>query len=369
MNICVVSPRNKSVFNFRGDLIRKMIALENRVVVVGPNKEYLEDLYELGIDKFIEVPFGKDKVDIRSDVSFCKFLYKIFKREKIDLVFSYTPKPVVYSCIAGRFAKVPRIFPMLAGLGRVYASNSIRSRLVRWIQGRLYKFAFRKATKVIFQNKDDLDLFVKLRYLSREKAVKVDGSGVDMNRFQFEEPSKEPAFLMVSRIIREKGVFEYAEAAKIVKSKYPNATFKIIGAYDSSIGAIKPEELLPYTKDGTIKVLAEVKDIVATLKEARFFVLPTYYYEGIPRTILEAMASGRFIITTDWRGCREAIQDGVSGYLIPPKDSNALANTMIRAIENPEFIQKAIISSFIRCKEFYDVNVVNKKMLAIMGLD
>ncbi len=369
MNICVVSPKNKTVFNFRGELIKRMVALGNRVVVVGPNRDFIDDVLALGIDKFIEVPLGKDKVGIKDDLKYCKALYKVFREEKIDLIFSYAPKPVVYSSIAGRFAKVPKIFPMVTGLGRVYANNGLKARLVRWIQGRLYKFAFKKATKVIFQNEDDLELFVKLRYLPRKKAVKVDGSGVDMDRFQFEEPPKEPAFLMISRIIKEKGVFEYAEAAKIVKAKYPNATFKIIGAYDSSIGAIKPEELLPYTKDGTIEVLAEVKDIVATLKKARFFVLPTYYYEGTPRTVLEAMASGRFVITTDWRGCREAIQDGVSGRLVPPKDSKALADAMVGAIKNPEFVEGSVKNALARCKEVYDVGVVNKKMLAIMGLD
>jgi glycosyltransferase involved in cell wall biosynthesis len=368
MKVMVVSPKNKTLFNFRGDLIKAIVENGNEVVAIGPNRDYIEDVLNLGV-RFIEVPFTKDNTSITGDLSYYKRLKKVMNEEKPDLVFSYTIKPVIYSSLAARKAGVKKIYPMVTGLGRVYAADGLKSKVLRMITGILYKQAFKGCNKVIFQNSDDLKQFVKLKYLPEKKAVRVDGSGVNTERFKANKLPEQPIFLMIARIIKEKGVFEFAEAARIVKKEHPEARFILLGGFDKSIGAIKPEEMEPFISDGTIEFPGETKDVVPYVENARIFVLPTYYREGLPRTILEAMAMGRPIITTDWPGCRDAVKDGVNGFLVQPKDSRGLAEKMIYMIKKPEKVSQMADNSLKICKEKYDVNIVNQHMLEIMGIN
>lgn len=367
MKIMVISPKNKTVFNFRGDLIREFIKKGYEVVVTGPNRDFIEDVEALGV-RFIEIPFIKDNVGIKGDLRYCKRLRQIISEEKPDKIFSYTIKPVIYGSIAAARAGVKEIYPMVTGLGRVYGTNTLKSKVLRPITGMLYKLAFKGCKKVIFQNWDDLNLFVKQKYLPEEKCEKVDGSGVNMERFAFSELPDEKIFLMISRIIKEKGIFEFCEAAKKVKETHPEARFVILGGYDSSIGAIAPCELEEYLKNNIVEIPGEVKDVVPVLNGCYTFVLPTYYREGIPRTILEAMACGKPVLTTDWVGTREAVEDGKNGYLIPIKDSDALAQRMIELIENEDETRKMGRCSLEICKNKFEVGIVNRRMLEIMGI-
>lgn len=367
MKIMVISPKNKTVFNFRGDLIKEFIGKGHEVIVTGPNEEYIDDIKALGA-RFIEIPFVKDNVGIRGDLIYCNRLYEAIKREVPDKIFSYTIKPVIYGSIAGKRAGVDEIYPMITGLGRVYTNDNFKTRILQIITGLLYKKAFKGCKKVIFQNWDDLELFVAKKYLPKSKCEKVDGSGVNLDRFNNTKLSKEKTFLMISRIIKEKGVFEFCEAAKIVKKIYPDVKFILLGGYDNSIGAIQPSELEEYINGKIIETPGEVKDVSPILKKAFVFVLPTYYREGIPRTILEAMASGKPVITTDWVGTKEAVEDGVNGFLVPIKDFQALADKMIYMIRNEDETRQMGEKSFEICKNRFDVEIINKKMLDIMGL-
>ncbi|WCM14578.1 glycosyltransferase family 4 protein [Priestia filamentosa] len=367
MKVLVISPKNKTLFNFRGDLIKRIIEKGHEVTAIGPDKTFIDDVLSLGV-KFIEVPFSKDNTSIMGDLKYYRQLKKIIKQECPDVVFNYTIKPVIYGSLAARHSGIKRIYPMVTGLGRVYASNNFKARILRLVTGGLYKYALKGCNRVIFQNTDDLNKFVKLKYVSSEKVVRVDGSGVNMERFSVNALPSENTFLMIARIIKEKGIFEYAEAARIVKKKYPDARFLLLGGYDNSMGAIKPEEIQPYIEDGSIEYLGETKNVVPYLEKARVFVLPTYYREGLPRTILEAMAMARPIITTDWPGCRDAVTHNVNGLLVNPQDSKDLADKMIHIIANPIQAQQMSKKSLILCQEKYDVNIVNGKMLDIMSI-
>ncbi|WP_249594893.1 glycosyltransferase family 4 protein [Peribacillus frigoritolerans] len=367
MKVMVIAPKNKTLFNFRGDLIKEIISKGHDVVAIGPNKDYIEDVLALGV-KFIEIQLNKDNTNIFGDINYYKELKKVIKVQKPDLVFSYTIKPVVYGGLAARSAGVKKIYPMVTGLGRVYASKSLKAKVLRMITGALYKQAFKGCNKVIFQNRDDLKKFVELRYLPEEKAVRVNGSGVNLERFKSNELPEKPIFLMIARVIKEKGVFEFAESARMLKKRHPEARFILLGGYDNSIGAIKPEELEPYISDGSIEFPGETKDVVPYLEEAKVLVLPTYYREGLPRTILEAMAMARPIITTDWPGCRDAVTNGVNGFLVQPRDSKTLAEKMEYMIEYPERAKEMAENSLRLCKEKYDVKIVNSHMLKIMSI-
>ena len=367
MRILVVSPKNKTVFNFRGDLIRDMIASGNEVIVTGPDREFLDDIYALGVSEFVEVPFTKDKARIKGDLDYYRRLKRVIREKKPDLVFSYTIKPVIYGSLAAKKNKVPRIYAMVTGLGRVYTSNGIKVKILRTITKILYKKAFRACDRVIFQNRDDIAQFVSSGYLPAEKTAQVNGSGVNMERFARAPLPASPTFLMVSRIIREKGVFEFCEAARIVKAKHPEARFVLLGGYDSAIGAIKPESMAPYFSDGTVEYPGEVKDAASFYREGSVFVLPSYYREGLPRTILEAMASGRAIITTDWPGCREPIENGKNGFLVPIKDASAIAEAAQRLIEDADLLSSVAENAYETCRTKYEVSIVNRQMKEIIG--
>lgn len=367
MKVMVLSPKNKTLFNFRGDLIKEMINRGHTVIATGPNQDFIDDVLALGV-KFIEVPLTKDNTNILGDIKYYQYVKKVMCNEKPDVVFSYTIKPVIYGSLAARRMGIKNVYSMVTGLGRVYSSSGMKSNILKLLTGILYKKAFKGCKQVIFQNTDDLMKFVGLKYLPERKAVRVNGSGVNMEKFQMTDFPNQNTFLMIARIIREKGVIDFAKAARIVKLEYPNTRFILVGGYDKSIGAIKPEDLEPYITDGSIEYPGEVKVVEPYIGEASVFVLPTYYREGLPRTILEAMAMGRPIITTDWPGCRDAVEDGVNGYLVKPKDYIGLSETMKKIIENPSKIKVMRQNSLRLCSERYDVNLVNEHMLSIMGL-
>ena len=367
MKILIISPKNKTVFNFRGDLIKDMIASGNDVLVTGPNQDFVDDIYSLGVSKFIEVPLVKDNTSVLGDLAYLKALKRIMKEERPDLVFSYTIKPVIYGSIAAKASGVKNIYAMVTGLGRVYGSSGFKTKIIRTITKHLYRKAFKSCNAVIFQNSDDLNTFVNDKYLPKEKAKLVNGSGVNMERFKKTPLPEKVSFLMIGRIIKEKGVFEYCEAAKIVKEKYPETKFVLLGGFDNSIGAIKPEDIQPYIDSGVIEFPGETKDPVSYYQNASVFVLPSYYREGLPRTILEAMSCGRAVITTDWPGCREPIVEGQNGFLIEIKNVSSIVAKELFFIENQNKLQTMSQKAFDICKEYYDVLKVNLSMKAIMN--
>lgn len=368
MKIMIISPKNKTVFNFRGDLIKAMIAAGHSVVVTGPNQDYIDDIMSLGVSKFIEVTLVKDNTNILGDLNYYKKLVKAMKAEKPELVFSYTIKPVIYGSIAARRAGIKRVYPMITGLGRVYTSNSLKTKVIRMITDLLYRFAFKDISKVMFQNTDDMQQFVKAGYIPKSKAVHINGSGVNMERFKYKGLSENHVFLMTGRIMKEKGVLEYCKAAEFVKKIHPEASFVLLGGFDKSIGAIKPCDIAPYIEAGIIEFPGEQKDVVPYIDKCRYFVLPTYYREGVPRTILEAMAMGRPVITTDWPGCRDAVIDGETGFLVEPKNTEQLAEKMCELIKNQDVVRKMSANALTRCMEVYAVNIVNESMFRYMEL-
>lgn len=367
MRILVISPKNKTVFNFRGDLIRDMIANGNEVIVTGPNRDYVDDIMALGVSEVVEISLVKDNTSVKGDLTYWKALKRVIKEKQPDIVFSYTIKPVIYGSLAAKSNRVPQICAMVTGLGRVYASGGMKAKAIRLITNFLYKRAFAACDTVIFQNKDDIQELVSQHYLPEEKTALVNGSGVNMDRFARTELPEHPVFLMVSRIIREKGVMEYCEAARAVKVEHPEARFILLGGFDSSIGALQKEDIQPYVDDGSIEFPGEVKDPVAYYQQSSVFVLPSYYREGLPRTILEAMSCGRATITTDWPGCREPIVDGENGYLVPIRDAKALAEKMKNLVEDQDLLLRMADSAYERCRSMYAVEIVNAQMREQIG--
>lgn len=367
MKILIVSPKNKTVFNFRGDLIRDMLSAGHEVYVTGPNRDYVEDIMALGVSGFEEVPLVKDNTSLKGDLRYFLGLRKVMRKIKPDLFFGYTIKPVIYGSLAAKICGVRRIYAMVTGLGRIYASSGFKAKTIRLLTNTLYKMAFAVCNRVIFQNPDDIRQLVFAHCLPESKTALVNGSGVNMSRFARTELPDEPIFLMVSRVIREKGVIEFCEAARKVKKNCPNAQFILLGGFDASLGALKEEDIQPYIEEGTIQFPGEVKDPVAYYGKASAFVLPSYYREGLPRTILEAMSCGRAVVTTDWPGCREPIADGKNGFLVPVKDAQLLADRMQRLAQDRQMLSEMAHEAYQTCKASYDVSIVNAQMRRIIG--
>ncbi len=366
MRILVVSAKNKTVFNFRGDLIRDMVSRGCEVYVTGPNRDFVEDILALGVTRFIEIPLVKDNTSVTGDLHYYQALKKVIRQVSPDLVFGYNIKPVIYGSMAAGACGVKRVCAMVTGLGRVYGGRSLKTRGIRFITDRLYRRAFAICDRVIFQNGDDVREMTENGCLPPGKAVIVGGSGVNMDRFSRAPMPEAPVFLMVSRIIREKGVMEYCAAARELKKAHPEARCLLLGGFDSSIGALQPEDLSPYIEDGSIELCPEVKDPVSYYHKASVFVLPSYYREGLPRTILEAMSCGRPVITTDWTGCREAVEDGINGYLVPVRDSGSLEKRMADLCDMDR-AQEMGNEALRICSKKYEVSIINRQMREALG--
>lgn len=216
MKLIMVSPKNRTAYNFRGDLIREIIDCGYEVVVTGPNHDNVEKIEALGA-RFVEIPMNKNGVDPFADLKYQKVLYELFCKEKPDVVFGYTSKPVIYGSIAAKKAGVQHIAAMVTGAGYAFTAQTAKARLIRMIQSVLYKKAFRCADVVIFQNNDDRMQFVEMHLVNNSKCVVVNGSGVNTDKFPIAPLPEKPAFFMLSRVMYSKGVREYLAACKRVK--------------------------------------------------------------------------------------------------------------------------------------------------------
>ena len=365
MKIIIVSPKNRTIVNFRGDLIRDMVARGHDVIAIGADDGFEKEIMALGA-RLVMLPMKKDSISICHDLSYCCNLMSIFRTEKPDLVFGYTIKPVIYGSIAARICGVKKIFPMVTGLGYVFIDKSRKTALIRLIVLLLYKIAFRCANTVIFLNPDDMRTLTQYGTVRFNRCALVNGSGVNMSYFTRAPLPGTLTFFMLSRVMRNKGVMEYLQAARVVKRQYPAVRCKLLGALENMADSLTDEEISGYIEDGTIEYSGETGDVRPHFADCSVYVLPSYR-EGIPRTVLEAMATGRPIITTDAPGCRETVVDGKNGFLVPVRDANAVAEKMIWFITHPEKIAEFGARSHQLCSERYDVCKVNAAMLQIMG--
>ena len=283
------------------------------------------------------------------------------------MVLSYRIKPVIYASLAARCGGVSHIYSVITGVGYVFIGDGLKIKSVRFLVKCLYKIALKFNKKVFFQNPDDSDLFVNNKLLKKDKAFLVNGSGVDLNEY-FPKPFPDGlVFFLGTRLIKDKGVYEYIEAVRRLKKKYPDIRFLLAGDLASNPTSLSREELDELVAEGFVEYLGLVDNISETLAKVSVFVLPSYR-EGTPRAVLEAMASGRPVITTDAPGCKETVVDGVNGYLVPVKAVDALVEAMEKFILNPGLIDKMGKESRKMAEEKYDVNKVNESILTTMNI-
>jgi len=328
-----------------------------------------DQLDAMGVE-FVPVQLARTGLSLWQDYQTYRELRDLFKKLKPDVVLAYTAKPVIYGGMAAQSVSACSFFPLITGLGYAFTDGGgIKRQLLRYLVSCLYRKGLKQAKAVIFQNSDDEKLFRKLGLMSSGvRSNVVNGSGVDLAAFPPAELISKPVFLMLARLVADKGVCEYVEAARLVKMRFPQAIFQLAGGLDPNPAGIRIEELQGWVGVGGIEYLGEISSVQKAIAAARFYVLPSYR-EGTPRSVLEALATGRPVITTDAPGCRETVIDGVNGYLVPPRDAKALADAMIKMLEaTEEQINTMAQASLALAREKYDVCKVNAQMFEIMGL-
>lgn len=370
MKIFIIGNVASMMINFRKELI---MGLSKNHEVFCLVSDYTEK------DKDIVASFGAIPLDYSlnskglnpfKDIIATIELYKIIKKHKPDIVFSFFVKPVIFSSIAAKFAKTKRIVGMIEGLGNAFTINpkgsDSKTKIIKFVQILLYKISLPLLDNLIFlQNDDKKDLVDK--YKIKVKNIDIlGGIGVDLDKFNYSIPKMKPIkFIFIARLLAQKGIFEYLEAAKTIKEKYKeNVEFIVLGSFDEKNPfSLSKKVLDDYVKSGIITYPGFVNNPNEWIKNSSVFVLPSYYREGIPRSIQEAMAIGRAIITTNTVGCKETVIDGVNGFLIPLFDTKTLAEKMKYFIQNPQKINEMGKESRKIAQEKFNVYKVNKKLI------
>ena len=371
MKVAILSNSTSDIVKARGDLIKSIIELGHEVIAIGNENINIKKIQRLGA-KPINIKNNSISISFIKNIRYIIELIKVLKNEKVDILLGYSVKPIVLGSIAGKIAKVKEIYALVVGMGYNYSINTFRTIIVRFFCNIGYKIAFKIDKKVIFQNKEDKEELINKKFVKPEKAVLIDGSGVNLKKYIKTENKIENMdklkFLMISRGLKIKGIRELAKAAEIIHKEYPNCKFIHIGEIEKSYRGLSKKEIKEYSQN--IEFKGKVDNVYEYLKEANVVVLPTYLREGIPRGLLEALAVGRPIITTNLRGCRETVIDGVNGYLVKERDEQDLKDKIELMINStPEIIREMSEKSYEIAKDRFDVRIINKKMLEYMNLD
>lgn len=370
--IAVVANLTASLLNFRFDLLRELSA-RAEVIACGPERHERTEaaLAEIGV-RFVQYPLSRAGMNPMEDVRTLRALLRVFDEFKPDIMFAYTMKPIIYGCLAARMKRVPRIYAMNTGLGYVYSSHDLtfKRRVVRNVSSMLYRIALRGVDEVLVYNKADEQEFRARRLMDPDTKLSiVPGSGVNLDSYAFSVPrSAPPIFLMISRLLREKGVFDFVEAARILKAKHPHVRCQLLGPIDANPDSVGQRELDAWAREGVIEYLGETADVRPYLTDCSVFVLPSAYREGIPRTILEAMSTGRAVVTSDAPGCADPVIEGKTGFVVPVRSPVELSTAMARFVEDPELVVRMGQASRKRAEAAFDVKIVNMILLRKMGL-
>jgi glycosyltransferase involved in cell wall biosynthesis len=357
-----------SLITFRGKLIETLIKSGHVVHASAPDfpPSVVTELTTMGAHVH-QVRLERNRSNPLGDVSYWIDLVRLIRKIKPNVVLSYTIKPNIWGSIAARICRV-RSVSMVTGLGFSFSpQRRFKARIVQTLARRLYAFATRANDRIIFQNPDDICDFIKAGCLiDASKAVMVNGSGVDLDHYAVTPLPEEPVFLMIARFLGAKGLREYAAAALQVLKTRDDCRFLLVGFPDEGVDGIPQSEVEEWFANG-IEFGGQLDDVRPAISAASVYVLPSYR-EGTPRTVLEAMAMGRAIITTDAPGCRETVIEGVNGFLVPVADVSALTNTMITLADDKELrIQMGKQSRHI-AEEKYAVEKVNTQLIQHLSL-
>lgn len=366
--LIIISNTSWNLFNFRRPLMKRLHELGYEVIAVAPRDEYSEQLMSEGF-RYIELPMNNKGTNPVEDMGLALRMFRMFRAERPDVVLTYTPKPNIYGCIAGRFSGTP-VLPNISGLGATFIRENLITRIIKL----LYRLALQHPKRVFFQNYDDLNLFVELGLVHRDVAERIPGSGIDTRQFappeqkQSQSQNSGVTFLLVARLLWDKGVGEYVEAARALKQRYPDARFHLLGFLDvENPQAVARCDVEKWQQEGVIDYLGVTDRVIDVMREADCVVLPSYR-EGLPRTLIEAASLAKPIVATDVPGCRDVVDDGITGYLCQVRNAEDLAAKMAMVITLPREARQAMgIKGRQKAIAEFDESLVIDAYLNVLG--
>ena len=368
--VCIVASYAPSILNFRKELVTE-IAKTCEVFVCVPfiTHELKINIERLGV-VVVNVKMNSGSIGPLHNLNYMLTLFRHFRGIRPDVVFNYTIKPVIWGSFAARLTGVKHIVSMITGLGYSFTDlDSFKRKLVNKCVCLLYRVALIVNQIVLFQNNDDRRLFRDKKLINNTQSIVINGSGVNLDYFEYHAQYPEKTtFLMMGRLLKDKGIYEYIEAARQIKKIYNNVDFNLVGWIDDNPSSITANELSVWCTEGIVNFIEKVEDVRGCLMASSVFVLPSYR-EGTPRSVLEAMSMGRPIITTDAPGCRETVIQNLNGYLIPIKNTEKLVESMIKLIDNKELLHAFGKKSREIAEEKYDVYKVNAVIMKALKLD
>lgn len=297
--------------------------------------ERAEELYLHGLTHHL-IPISRSQVQPLQECRSMAAIWRLMKYLNPDIVHLVTIKPVLYGGIAARLANKPSVVTAISGLGTVFSDNGIRNRFIRFIVTHLYRFALNhKRLKVIFQNKYDQKLLADACRLTDDQMTLIPGSGVSLEDYPYlREPDGVPVITFAARLIKEKGPYEFVEAARIIKKRGLTARFWLLGGPDpGNPNRVSERDISDWQEEKIVEVLGQTSHVAEYFSQSNIICLPSYYGEGLPKVLIEAAASGRAVVTTDHPGCRDAVLEGKTGLIVPIRNAVALADAIEKLIE------------------------------------
>ena len=366
--LLIIGGKAWSIINFRGNLIKRLKNEGYEVTAVASEASEFElnQLKKLGIN-YINTQLKTNTISVFNDIVYFSNLKKIISNINPNIIISYTLKPIIYSGLATLLNKKILFFPLITGLGGIFNTSKIFFYPIKIILIFLSKLVLRKSKVMIFQNSDNLEYFNKLKIAPKVKKIIIEGSGVDTNYFNI-EPMKNHniTFLLIARLLKDKGIEEYIEAAKKIKSNNKSINFNLIGPRDNSHNRVDFDYIKQNHDKGIINYFGFQKDVKPFIADSHVFVLPSYH-EGLPRSVLEAMSMGRPIITTQVPGCKETVINNENGFLIPYKNVSILVEKMNWFIENKEEIIKMGEKSRNLVENKFSSEKINNKFIKLLS--
>ncbi len=312
-----------SMYNFRHGLLSSLINNDYQLTIIAPNDEFSDKLRKMGC-AVVHLPMEAKGTSLLQDLKLTHTLYRLYKQIAPDFIIHYTIKPNIYGSLAAKLAGIPSL-AITTGLGYTFVNDNLVAKVARG----LYKLAFRFPKEVWFLNEDDRQVFLQYQLVRQDKAVLLHGEGVNLTHFApqvMPSPDGKVRFLLIARMLWDKGVGEYVEAARIVHQQYPQAVFQLLGACGvANPSVIEREQIAKWEQAGLVEYLGTTPDVRPVIANADCVVLPSYR-EGIPRTMIESAAMGKPLIVSDVPGCRDVVLPGKTGFLCPAKDPIALAS-------------------------------------------
>jgi glycosyltransferase involved in cell wall biosynthesis len=357
----------RSLVNFRGHLLKRLCALGHEVIACAgdDDRDVKMRLQAWGV-RFVPVPLSRTGRNPLQELRVIRDLGRVLSDVRPDVFLGYTAKPVIYGGWAAAAAGVPRRIALITGLGSAFLPRDWKGRVLRRVITELYRSALARYDQVVFQNPDDCREFSTRRLVQSHQIARVGGSGIDLREFPVAPlPADRPRFLLIARLLRDKGLMEYADAVRQVKQAFPDAVCQLLGPPDENPSAISLSQIREWETTCGLEYLGETSDVRPAIAGCNVYVLPSYR-EGVPRSTQEAMAMGRPVITTDVPGCRETVVDERNGLLVPSHDSASLADAMIRLAGCGELRSRMGEQSRRLAEERFDVHRINEQLIDLM---